>query len=65
MSHDPASRRKAKRSGREAGCWAYIPAEELARAGFPPGAAVPFYRTWGHRRGPHSGSVIISLYREA
>jgi hypothetical protein len=63
MSYDPAARRKSKRSGRETGCWAYIPAEELARAGFAPGEPAPFYRTWGHRRGPRSGSVIVSLYR--
>lgn len=57
--YDSAERRQAKRSGRERGCWAYIPAEELLRAGFDPHGEPPLYRTWGSAR----GSVMIRLYR--
>lgn len=63
-SHDPAARRQAKRSGREKGCWAYIPADVLSAAGIDPDGPAPFYRTWGYRRGPNSASVVVSLYRE-
>jgi hypothetical protein len=39
----------------------YIPAEELAKAGFDPNGPAPFYRTWGTSR----GGVLVRLYREA
>jgi hypothetical protein len=58
--YDFAERRRAKRSGREKGCWAYIPADELAKAGYDPGGDLPFYRTWGHSK----GRVLIQLYRK-
>lgn len=58
--YDAQARRKAKRSGREAGCWAYIPAEELQKAGVDPNGPEPFYRVWGTQR----GGVFVRLYRE-
>jgi hypothetical protein len=59
--YDSAARRQSKRSGRETGCWAYIPAEELHKAGVDPAGPAPFYRVWGSSR----GSVLVRLYREA
>jgi hypothetical protein len=59
--YDAGRRRLAKRSGREAGCWTYIAADELEAAGFAPGGPLPWYRVWGRRR----GTVIVQLYREA
>jgi hypothetical protein len=59
--HDPMLRRRALRTGRERGCWVYIPADELSKAGFDPKGSVPFYRTWGHAR----GSLMVRLYKEA
>lgn len=59
--YDRAARRRAQRSARERGCWVYIPAEELAKAGVDPTGDVPHYRTWGSVR----GSVLVRLYREA
>lgn len=56
--HDPAQRRKSQRRGRERGCWVYIPAESLQKAGVDVGGAEPFYRVWA---GPR-GSVVVSLY---
>lgn len=60
--YDLAVRRQAKRSGRERGCWIYIPQEELQACG-PEWAngEPPFYRTWG---APGRGRVMVSLYRE-
>lgn len=56
--YDSGERRQTKRSGRERGCWAYIPAEELRKAGIDPDEAPPFCRAWGRSR----GSVLIRLY---
>jgi hypothetical protein len=58
--HDHAERRATKRSGRERGCWAYIPASQLQRAGFSPNDPPPFVRMWA---GPR-GRVVVQLYRE-
>lgn len=58
--YDPAARRQTKRSGRERGCWAYIAAEELERAGIDPKAPAPFYRVWAGKR----GRFIITMYSE-
>lgn len=58
--HDAAARRRAVRSGRERGCWVYIPAEELAAAGVDPQGDAPFYRTWGRKR-----TILVALYKEA
>jgi len=60
---DAARRKIAKRSGRERGCWTYIDAEALARAGFQPGE-LPYYRVVGYQRSRNAGSAIVSLYRE-
>lgn len=63
LTHDPAVRRQVKRSGRERGCWTYIPADVLRDAGIPADAGTLWYRTWGrHSRGSHS--VVVGLYRE-
>ena len=59
--YDDAARRQTKRSGRERGCWAYIPAAELLRAGIDLDGPPPYCRTWGRR----GGSVLVRLYREA
>lgn len=61
--HDAMARRQSKRSGRERGCWAYIPSEVLVKAGIDPDGPAPFYRTWGAAHGS-TGRVIVSLYRE-
>jgi hypothetical protein len=58
--YDPARRRRTIRRGRERGCWLYVAAEELLRAGIDPYGPAPFYRVWGSRR----GSVVVRLYRE-
>jgi hypothetical protein len=57
--YDSGERRQAKRSGRETGCWTYIPAEELLAAGIDPNGPAPQYRTWGRAR----GSVLVRLYQ--
>lgn len=58
--YDDAERRQAKRSGNERGCWIYLPAAELRKAGCDPAADAPWYRTWGTAR----GGVFIRLYRK-
>jgi hypothetical protein len=58
-SHDAMQRRRAVRTGRERGCWVYVPAEELVKAGHASGGALPFYRTWGSKK----GAVLVQLYR--
>lgn len=58
--YDAGQRRRSLRRGRERGCWLYIPAEELQRAGIDPAGPAPFYRTWG----TPSGGVFARLYRE-
>jgi hypothetical protein len=68
-SYDAARRKRAKRSGRETGCWAYISAEELERSGIDPeqvgvGNPAPFYRVRGFKRSRNGCTAIVSLYRE-
>lgn len=58
--HDQASRRRAKRAGRETGCWIYIPGEQLARAGIEGAPSPVFYRTWDGRR----RTILVQLYAE-
>jgi len=58
--HDASARRRAVRSGRERGCWVYIPAEDLQKAGIDPQGPRPWYRTWGRAR----GGVLVRLYKE-
>lgn len=58
--YDEARRRKARRSQRQRGCWVYIPAAELLRAGLDPTDDPPYYRVWGQER----GGVLVRLYRE-
>jgi hypothetical protein len=57
--YDKTRRRRSRRSGRETGCWVYVPGEELRAAGFEPGGQLPWYRVWGSARG-----VTLRLYRE-
>lgn len=58
--HDHAARRRAQRHGREKGCWVYIPAEMLERAGYGESESVPWYRCWAAPR----GRVAFQLYRK-
>ena len=60
--YDHAERKRGVQKGRERGCWVYIAAVELAKAGF--GDTVPYYRTTGYQRSRNAGSVIVSLYRQ-
>lgn len=57
--YDAGARRQSIRRGRERGCWLYVPAEELLRAGIDPAGPAPLYRTWGTSR----GGVFARLYR--
>jgi hypothetical protein len=57
--HDHAQRRASKRTGRERGCWLYIPAVQLLRAGYTAEDPPPYYRVWGNAR----GRVTVQLYR--
>ena len=56
---DPALRKQATRSGRARGCYIYIDAGTLERAGVDPGDSPPKYRLWGGRR----GSLLVTLYK--
>jgi hypothetical protein len=56
--YDQGLRRRSRRTGRERGCWVYIPAEELAKTGIRPDEPAPFYRTFGR-----VNSVVVKLYR--
>lgn len=60
--HDQGARRRAKRKGRETGCWIYIPGEQLERAGLAAQAGLrpPWYRTWDGRK----RTVLVQLYTE-
>lgn len=57
--YDAMARRQSQRRGRERGCWVYVPAEELQKAGIGPDDDPPLYRTWGTAR----GGVFVRLYR--
>lgn len=58
--HDTAARRRAKRSGRERGCWTYVPADDLARMGLADTWPL-YFRTWAAE---NRGRVIVNLYPE-
>lgn len=58
--YDPCLRRRAKRAGRERGCWIYIPAAELEKAGRADTWPL-FYRVWGSKR----GGLTLRLYADA
>jgi hypothetical protein len=58
--YDALPRRQSKRTGRERGCWLYIPAEELEASGYDPREPAPFYRVWPGTR----GGLRVRLYRE-
>ncbi len=63
---DHAEPRQAQRRGRERGCWVYISAEHLSRAGITLDAAPPLYRTWAsptrppRHRQPVPGGVVTT-----
>jgi len=59
--YDPAARRRGVRRGAERGCWLFVPADELRKAGVDPYSDPPSYRTWGSAR----GSVVVRFYKEA
>lgn len=58
--YDAMARRRSKRTGREKGCWLYIPAEQLDKTGHGGDSPAPFYRVWGAPR----GRLTIQLYKE-
>lgn len=58
--HDPGLRRKATRTGRQKGCYVYLPQEVLDAARPELNGQLPHYRTWAGK----GGSVLIRLYRE-
>ena len=58
--YDSVRRRRSVRSGRERGCWVYIPAEILAEAGVDPEIGRPWYRVWTGRK----HNALIRLYNE-
>lgn len=58
--YDPARRRQAQRRQRQRGCFVYVPAGELQKAGYAPTAPPPFYRVWGSSK----GGLFIRLYKE-
>lgn len=58
--YDRARRRRSVRRGRERGCWVYIPAEELAKAGID--GDRPWYRVWGSK--VRGARVTVNLYRD-
>ena len=51
-------RRRSKRSGRETGCWTYIPGELLTVVRDAADGGAPFYRVWGGQRGRY----VVTLY---
>lgn len=59
MRYDQAKRRRGIRRGREKGMWIYVPAEELAGAGFNPDEPPPTYRLWHRKR-----AILVQLYRD-
>jgi hypothetical protein len=58
--YDDGARRQSSRSERKRGCYIYIPAEELLKAGIDLEGPPPLYRTWGRSR----GTVLVRLYKE-
>jgi hypothetical protein len=58
-SYDPARVKRGQRSGRETGCWVYIPAAVLEAARMPLDGPAPSYRVW---HGQGRGSVLVRLY---
>jgi hypothetical protein len=62
---DQAQRKRAKRSGRERGCWTYIGADALETAGIDPHGEAPFYRVWAGKAEPGRwGRVVVNFYPE-
>lgn len=59
--YDSRARRKSKRAGRERGCWVYIAAEELERAGWSKDEPAPLYTVRVYRR----GTALVNLFRSS
>lgn len=59
--YDHAKRRRAQRRQRMRGCYVYVPAEELVKAGIDPNGPAPFYKVWGSK----GGSAFVRFYKEA
>lgn len=57
---DHGERVRATRSGRMRGCYIYIDAESLRKAGLDPEATPPFYRVWAGR----GGRFVVSTYSD-
>lgn len=55
--YDYARRRRATRTGRQKGCYIYVPADELVKAGIDPDGPPPEYRLWGTRGGGLMGRL--------
>lgn len=58
--YDRAKMRRGLRSQGQRGVMVYIPAVELAKAGFDPQGPVPLYRLWATSK----GGVMVRLYAE-
>jgi hypothetical protein len=56
---DVAALKQTRRSGREKGCWLYIPAEQLAEMGIDPEGPAPLYRVWNAQDRPRA---VVNLY---
>lgn len=57
---DASARLRSQRRGRMKGCYVYIAADELVKAGYDPNGPAPFYRVWGSSR----GGLFVRLYSE-
>lgn len=60
MRYDRARRKRAVRKANERGCWIFVPASELEKAGIDPQGPPPFYRVWGAKR----GGLVGRFYHE-
>ena len=57
--YDHAALRNGVRRGRERGCWVYIPAEELEKAGIDPFGQSPRYQLWPGRK----RTILVQLHK--
>jgi hypothetical protein len=48
------------RRGRERGCWLYVPAEQIERAGIDVNGPPPTYRVWDGRK----RTLLVQLYAD-
>lgn len=59
-AYDRFRRKQAVRRGREKGCWVFVPADELVKAGINPNDPPPLYRIWATPK----GGLLGRFYRE-